>query len=500
MSSTSLVASLFDHAIRTPGQPALKFNEEGIQNTLSFLELSKLVVVFMREIEEISIPQGCKVIISIDNSPAYVVALYACWLLGLVVVPLHSQSKTREIKRIIEFTGAQLFIAKANSPLLKQVNSSSLGLSIEDTAVKSKAITPSQLTELDISTDQAQTALILFTSGTTGNPKGVMLSHSNLLANTRSIVEYLHLDHTDEVYCVLPFTYSYGNSILQTHIYAGACIQLGQSMLYPQLIAEDLQAPSITGFSGVPSTFQILLHKTSFPKAPPKLKYLTQAGGAMNVTTTNELVSLLPDTDIYVMYGQTEASARLSYLPPNKLLEKTGSIGVAIPGVTLAICDEQGNLLTDSQPGELIAKGDNIMQGYWNNPGETQKTLIDGWLHTGDLGYADKEGFIYIQGRKKQMIKSGANRIHPEEIEEVISECSDVSEVAVTGIKDDLLGELVAAFIVAKKGHLSEDKIIRAHCRQNLPPHKQPKLIYWVSELPRTSSGKIQRHLLPIAD
>jgi acyl-CoA synthetase (AMP-forming)/AMP-acid ligase II len=238
------------------------------------------------------------------------------------------------------------------------------------------------------------------------------------------------------------------------------------------------------------------LHKTSFAKKPPQLRYITQAGGSMSVTTTKELLDVLPNTDIYVMYGQTEASARLTYLSPKALLEKAGSIGVAIPGVELAISDENGKLLGENEPGELIARGDNIMQGYLNNPKTTEQTIIDGWLHTGDLGYRDEDGFYYIKGRQKQMIKSGANRIHPEEIEEVILECEAVSEVSVTGIQDSLLGEVVAAFVILKQGYEEDSKPIRYHCRKNLPPHKQVKEIHWVKEFPRTSSGKIKRHEL----
>lgn len=496
MTTTSLITALLGHAAQRPDKPALKYEANGEQKAISFLELFKLVAFFRKQIIRTCISKNAKIVTCIDNSAEYIAVLYASWIEGLTVIPLHSQSKAREINHIIEFTEAQLFVCKKNNPILKQINSASLTLDIETAFSNIELDDQSYAVKISAEIDTSQTALILFTSGTTGNPKGVMLSHDNLIANTLSIVKYLQLTKDDEVYCVLPFTYSYGNSVLQTHIYAGACIQLGQSMLYPQRIAEDLLNKSITGFSGVPSTFQILLHKTSFSKTPPALRYITQAGGAMNTSTTTELLSLLPNTDIFVMYGQTEASARLSYLPPDMLLKKVGSIGIAIPGVTLTICNEQYEPLPNNQTGELIAKGDNIMQGYFNNPEETQTTLVNGWLHTGDLGYIDNDGFIYIQGRKTQMIKSGANRIHPEEIEEIISECINVSEVAVTGIEDSLLGQLIAAFIVLKKGHTAEEKIIRSHCRQNLPPHKQPKLIYWVNNLPRTSSGKVMRHLL----
>lgn len=496
MNDTSLVSQLIKHALISPDRAAIKHYVKGQLEAISYLELTKLVIYYREKILKLGISENSKIVICLENSPEYLAVLYACWSLKLTVIPLHSQSKAREVKHIINFTGAKLIIALDINPLFKQIESQALKLKGEELTANYSVDEIILLEKNCLDINPSQTALILFTSGTTGNPKGVMLSHKNLTANTLSIIEYLKLQKEDEIYCVLPFTYSYGNSVLQTHIYVGACIHIGQSMVYPQKVAEGLMLPDITGFSGVPSTFQILLHKTSFSKKPPNLRYITQAGGAMNINTTNQLLQLLPQTDIFVMYGQTEAAARLSYLPPGRILDKIGSIGTAIPSVILSIVDETGLHLSDGQVGEIVAKGENIMQGYWHNPEATEATLKDGWLHTGDLGYKDEDGFIFIKGRKKQMIKSGANRIHPEEIEEVISECPAVAEVAVTGMKDELLGEVIGAFIVAKDNHKTDDKAIRIVCRQNLPSHKQPKFIFWATELPKTSSGKIQRHLL----
>lgn len=494
MKSTSLVEALNHFAQTSPDKEALRYISNKADASISYSELLKLVAYYANKIEQAGISSPSNIILCLDNSPEYVGALYACWIKGHSAIPLHSQSKAREINHITKLTQAKLLITREKAPFLNDTEIQSLELNFDQERDNINSQPP--LTPIELPSDLESIALILFTSGTTGNPKGVMLTHQNLLANTRSIVEYLKLSSADQTYSVLPFTYSYGNSLLQTHIFAGATLYLGQSMLYPQRIAEDLHKEGMTGFSGVPSTFQILLHKTSFAKNPPKLRYITQAGGAMNITTTKELMSLLPSTEIFVMYGQTEASARLSYLPSEKLLDKVGSIGVGIPDVELAVADREGKRLPHNQTGELIARGANIMKGYWKNPEETSKTLIDGWLHTGDIAYFDEDGFIYIQGRKKQMIKSGANRVHPEEIEEIISECPCVSEVAVTGISDELLGESIAVFIVTKKDADSDDKQIKAHCRKNLPPHKQPKQVFWVEELPKTSSGKVQRHLL----
>ncbi|KZZ19376.1 hypothetical protein A3752_02055, partial [Oleiphilus sp. HI0081] len=450
MTIASILSALAKHAHSTPDRTAVTYSVNEARN-LSYYQLACLVNIYRKKIKSLNIPSNDKAVICLENSAEYIALLYACWSLDITVIPLHSQSAVREVQHILDFSQAKLAITKNN--LAINLENSVQHLKVEANEFELLLDTEAAKPDLDqwVIPAVEHNALILFTSGTTGDPKGVMLSHSNLLANTQSIVQYLSLSATDCTYCVLPFTYSYGNSVLQTHIYAGASICLGQSMLYPKLIAEDLNKASITGFSGVPSTFQILLHKTSFAKIHPQLRYITQAGGSMSVTTTKELLEALPNTDIYVMYGQTEASARLTYLPPARLLEKAGSIGIPIPDVELAISDESGKLLGPNETGELIAKGDNIMQGYLSNPTATEQTITGDWLHTGDLGYRDIDGFYYIKGRQKQMIKSGANRIHPEEIEEVILECDAVSEVSVTGIKDELLGEVIAAFVILKQ-------------------------------------------------
>lgn len=495
MTHASILEALANHIEKQPNELAITFSTKEAAD-LSYHNLAYLIEKFRENIVANNHSGNDKVVICLDNSAEYIASLYACWSLDLTVIPLHSQSVTREIQHILDFTSAKIAITKPTIKLDTKSEVSQLTIEIKNEASPGTQENPDSLVKQWVYPELNRIALILFTSGTTGDPKGVMLSHKNLLANTQSIVEYLKLNEKDHIYCVLPFTYSYGNSVLQTHMYAGATIRLGQSMLYPQRIAEDLMSSDITGFSGVPSTFQILLHKTSFSKTHPQLRYITQAGGSMSITTTNELLKAIPKADIFVMYGQTEASARLTYLPPSMLVEKTGSIGIPIPNVELAICDGQSKQLDTNETGEIIAKGSNIMQGYLNNPDATHQTIVDGWLRTGDLGFRDEDGFYYIKGRQKQMIKSGANRIHPEEIEEIILECQSVSEVAVTGLQDELLGEKIAAFVILKQGYNEDPKPILYHCRQNLPAHKQVKEIYWVKEFPRTSSGKIKRHEL----
>ena len=265
---------------------------------------------------------------------------------------------------------------------------------------------------------------ILYTSGSTGLPRGATLRHRNLAANTRQILAYLHLTADDSVLSVLPFHYSFGNSLLLTHFAVGGRVVVDNRFAYPSAVVETLERSRVSGFSGVPSNYAILAAKTDFLRRGwPDLRYLTQAGGSMTPALTRRLLDELPPhIRLFVMYGQTEASARLSYVPPERLREKLGSIGIAIPGVTLTIRDEHGRECAPGEVGEVVAAGENLMQGYWNDPAETALVLKDDGLHTGDLGRKDDDGFIFLVDRIKNMIKVGANRVSPREIEDVIAE------------------------------------------------------------------------------
>jgi acyl-CoA synthetase (AMP-forming)/AMP-acid ligase II len=209
-----------------------------------------------------------------------------------------------------------------------------------------------------------------------------------------------------------------------------------------------------------------------------------------------ELLGVLPDISVYIMYGQTEASPRLTYLDPRDLIRKAGSIGKAIPGVTIELVKDGDLPAEPGEEGEIVASGRNIMVGYWNNPAETAKVLQDGKLFTGDIARLDDEGYIYIVGRRSDMIKSGAHRISPKEIEEVILEIPAVHEAAVIGISDNILGESIKAFVVLKAGEALDAKEVQRHCQAKLAYFKIPKEVVFLTELPKTNAGKVRRHLL----
>jgi acyl-CoA synthetase (AMP-forming)/AMP-acid ligase II len=340
-------------------------------------------------------------------------------------------------------------------------------------------------------------AAIIYTSGSTGKPRGAVLRHENIVANTRSIVSYLDLRADDRVLAVLPFHYVYGKSLLNTHVAVGGAVVVENRFLFPQVALDTLEREQATGFAGVPSSFAILLNRTNLAqRSLPALRYVTQAGGPMAPELTRRLIAALPGKRIFVMYGATEASARLTYVPPDDLPRKIGSVGRAIPGVTLDVLREDGRRAASGEVGEVVARGPNIMEGYWNDPEETARVLDADGYHTGDLGWFDEDGFLWLAGRAREQIKSGAHRIHPKEIEDAILEHPAVHEAAVIGVADETLGEAIHAFVVLRAGVAAEADDLLAHCRAHLPAYKVPKRVLFRDELPKGPTGKVLKRAL----
>jgi acyl-CoA synthetase (AMP-forming)/AMP-acid ligase II len=339
--------------------------------------------------------------------------------------------------------------------------------------------------------------VVIFTSGSTGAKKGVMLTHRNLCANTRSIVQYLNLTSRDRICATLPFFYCYGASLLHTHIMAGGSVVLSNNIFLGGVI-RDINTFSCTGFAGVPSTYQILISKTPFLKEKlPTLRYMMQAGGQL----PNKYIRLVAETftekKFFVMYGATEATARLSYLPPDKVLTKLGSVGKGIPGVLLEVLNENGKPVRPGEIGEITARGDNIMMGYYGDPDGTAEVLKNGRLYTGDLATIDDEGYIYILGRAKNIIKSGGYRISPNEIEEFICSLDGVLGCVILGLPDEIMGEAVVA--VVQPDAILESTLretILTRCTQQLPSYKVPTAVYFVREFPLNASDKVDKTAL----
>jgi acyl-CoA synthetase (AMP-forming)/AMP-acid ligase II len=444
-----------------------------------------------------------------DNSIEYVVAYYGVMAAGGVVVALNSSARARDVTNWLAHCDARWLIIDAHNheaaDVLAAVPRELPVICVGECGDTRRDIIrwadmPHDFPETGAVTDApapGSPAAIIYTSGTTGRPKGVTLSQRNLVSNVRSIIEYLKLTEADSCVNVLPFYYSYGNSVLHTHLAVGGKIVLENSLMYPRKVLESIATHRATGFYGVPSTYALLLDRGGITDHDlSSLRYITQAGGAMSPALTGRLRSALDNTRIFIMYGQTEATARISYLPPERLSDKTGSVGIPIPGVVITVRDEQGADLQPGYKGEIFVTGDNVMLGYWGDEEATSSVLADGWLKTGDMGHIDQDGFLYIDGRRSDIIKSGAHRINPREIEEVISELDGVSEVVVVGVADEMLGQIIKAVIIPRDHKVITKKDVQARCRAGLASYKVPKIVEFAESLPKTASGKIKRYLL----
>ncbi len=434
---------------------------------------------------------GNNMLIYSGNSYFFVLAYLSIIKSGNVCVPVNPAAKSKLTEYILKETQAVLcFTQKKFSKNLEHFK---LNLITEDDV--EKAIHMQYVTEYILTGfDKEQTAEIIFTSGSTSFPKGVMLSHKNLIANTKSIIEYLRLTKNDRILIVLPFYYCYGLSLLHTHLKVGGAIAFNNTFMFIGTVINNLKKYRCTGFSGVPSHFQILLRKSdSFKKTKfPDLKYVTQAGGKLHSVFIEEFMEHFPDIKFWVMYGQTEATARLAYLPPEKLPEKSGSLGKAIPGVTLELLKEDGSHALLGETGEIVASGDNIMKGYYRDDKMTNQTIRNGKLYTGDLAVQDEEGFFYITARKKEIIKVGGERVSPKEIEEVIVNFKDVIDCTIESIDDEILGERIKATVVINK--LENEQFLKeeilAHCKKYLSPIKIPQELVFEQQVKVNDAGK----------
>jgi len=428
------------------------------------------------------------VILSVNNL-FFVTTYLAVIKSGNICIPLDPSIEKENYGYIRDLTNPVMIFSTKD-------NEARLGLP-EDKCIspdKIAGLTPGKLMQPEKDFDREICAEIIFTSGSTGKPKGVMISHKNLVANTSSIIEYLHLTQDDRMLVVLPFYYCYGLSLFHTHLRVGGSIVLNNSFIFLGGIIRDLKTHHCTGFAGVPSHYQILLRKSdSFKDTSfPDLKYVTQAGGKLAPIFIDEFRASFPDVKFVVMYGQTEATARLSYLPPELYDEKKGSMGKGIPGVELRVVNEKGEKIKPGETGEVIAHGDNIMIGYFADEEGTTNTLRNGWLYTGDLGTVDKDGYIYLSARKKEIIKVRGKRISPKEIEAVILELPEVIDCTIEGIEDDIEGEMLKATVIIRKeasNSITRESLME-HCSRHLALFKVPHVYELKQDLTISATGK----------
>ena len=424
-----------------------------------------------------------------QNNSFFIIVYFAILKSGNVCIPLNPTIEQDNLNFIINKTSAEI-------GFISELAYKKLNLSIEvykeqdlGSITHSGYISNGQTIEFDGN----RIAEIIFTSGSTAVPKGVMLTHNNIIANTDSIIQYLNLNEADRIMVVLPFYYCYGLSLLHTHIRVGGQLVINNNFIFLASTIGKLNEYCCTGFAGVPSHFQILLRKTDLFKNTkfPCLRYVTQAGGKLENVFILEFMEFFPSINFFVMYGQTEATARLSYLPPHLLKRKIGSLGKGIPGVELKVVNPKGEVVQTGKTGEIIAKGDNVMKGYFNDPKESSKVIKNGWLYTGDIATVDNEGFIYLTARKKEIMKIGGKRISPKEIEGIIYQIPGIIDCSVKAVADDLLGEAIKATIVVSENETNiDEETIKRFCSSKLSNYKIPTLIDIKHEISISATGK----------
>jgi len=477
----------------------------------SYGEVNSLANGVARFLLERGVLPGDRVALVWENSIEYVAGYYGVLKAAGIVAPLNFAMGVEQLGGVLRELQPKVILASGRvEDALHALDLLSLGVetvvvqaparswrgsgtalfSWDETAGGTEAGDP------PLSVGDSTMASIVYTSGSTGTPKGVMLSHQNIVSNTASIVEYLSLGEEDIQMVVLPFFYVMGKSLLNTHFCVGGTVVVNNRFAFPACVVEQMASEAVTGFSGVPSTYSYLLHRSpllAYRQRLTSLRYCTQAGGHMSRDTKVKLLETLPPhTELFVMYGATEASARLTYVEPHQLRRKIDSIGKPIPGVTMKVLDEHGDALPAGQVGELVAQGPNVMMGYWRDAEATSSVLDTHGYHTGDLGYMDTDGYFYVAGRKDALLKVGGHRVSPQEIEDVMMATELLLEVVVLGLDDHLLGQRLVALAVPLRSEVDSNDVF-AYCLRRLPRYKLPSAIRFVPALPKNSSGKIDR-------
>jgi long-chain acyl-CoA synthetase len=477
--------------------------------TLTYADLRTLVARVAGALRMANVEEGDRVGLLAENSPFWAACYLAILRVCAIATPFPARLSGEKLRQLSALTGCRVLCLDAlrlrqhgaelppESVVITDADVESLQLP-EHARVIALADAPvGALAQADhAETAPDDLAALMFTSGSTGEPNAVKVSHRNIIANTDSIIEYLGLRQDDRMLVLLPFDYCFGLSLLHTHLRAGGSVVLNNTSHLAEDALDDLERFGCTGLAGVPAIYQHLLRRSSLKRRLfPALRHVQQAGGTLAPALIGELRAAVSEARVFVMYGQTEATARLSYLPPERLDDKLGSIGRGIPGVTLEALDPAGEPVAPGEVGEIVASGENIALGYWV-PDPAKESFRHGKLYTGDLARVDEDGFFYISGRISEFIKPSGHRISVKEIEDTLIELPDVVEVAVVGIPDPMFGEAAKAYVVVREGSDLTEKALVDHGKRRLPAYAVPRAVEFVSELPKNAHHKLLRRAL----
>jgi long-chain acyl-CoA synthetase len=457
--------------------------------------------------------RGDRVVIFMDNTWQCAVSIYGILIAGGVFVIVNPQTKTDKLAFILRDSDARILLTEPNLlrvftsvaemlPKLKvlcafEAKILPTGVENMDDALANMPIKPPLQSTISL-----DLAALIYTSGSTGEPKGVMHTHQSMLFALQSLVEYLRLEKTDRLLCLLPLAFDYGLYQLLMTFYTGASLVLERSFTYPAQALNMMEAEGVTVFPGVPTIFTMLLaaheHK---PLSFPKIRRVTNTAAALPSSFNSRLREIFPSADIYRMYGLTECK-RVSYLPPEQIDQKPDSVGIAIPGTEVMVLDSAGQPVKPGEVGTLYVRGSHVMLGYWNQPEKSAYMLKQGLLPgermlcTHDLFTVDEDSYLYFIGRTDDIIKSRGEKISPLEVETVVYGIPGIREVAVLGMPDPLLGQAVIAFVSAMEGSSISEAQIKKLCKDKLEAFMVPKHVRFLAELPKSANGKTDKKAL----
>lgn len=495
----TLLDMLAASAGRVPHRPALVFRDR----RLSYADLQEKAGSLGRLLQGVGVRRGDRVILMLPNAPEFGVGYFGILAAGATVVPLNPLLKAEEVRYVLEDSAPVAMVCiEMTYPLLRAAREG-LGRAMPALVLDATASSGLQAGDLALGTppgdlpqgmvppevDGEDVAACLYTSGTTGRPKGAMLTHRNLLANIQSFREILHVTEEDVFLTVLPMFHAFAATVMFLEpLSVGATIVV-EPRFAPDLTLKAIAEHRVTLFAGVPTLFAVL---ASLPRPPADFSSwrLCLSGGAPLPPAVLEAFEAKFGVPIYEGYGPTECAPVLTVNPPLGV-RKVGSVGPAIPQVELRIVDEAGHPLPPGEVGEIVARGPNVMKGYLNRPAETAEVLRDGWYHTGDLGRVDQDGYYYIVDRKKDLILVGGLNVYPREVELALASHPAVAEAAVIGVPDPVRGEVPRALVVLRDGQQADTQELLQWCRQRLANYKVPRTIAVVSQLPKTATGKI---------
>ena len=449
-------------------------------------DLPRLIAAYGTWLRSAGLKEGDRVLIGCALSPlsalVYLGAMYA----GLVAVPVEERTLIASADLLVEATGAKAIWTEASFAKDESYNSSALRLEGDLASEIHEVIPPAAC-------EASNLAALMATSGSTGVPRFVMVSHGNLLANTEAIARSQGLGASERAMLILPVSYCFGASVVHTHLYQGGSVVFDRRFMFPDRVLKAVADFGCTTFAGVPTVYNVLLRRSSIRKVQmPGLRRFLQAGGGLARERIREMRELFPQVKFYVMYGQTEATARISCMDPDRWDEKPGSVGEPLHNLTVSIVDESGKAVKRGEVGQLLVKGPSICCGYFNDPEETGRVFCGEWLRTRDLARQDEDGFLWIEGRAGGFLKIRGTRVSLAEVEAKVTALPGVYECGACAVDHPEAGEALVLLIVPDNGA----KLLTEDIRRRLPAHWTLDSIRLVPELPKTSAGKIARSAL----